>query len=157
MTLIPSGITVPLSASGLVQPHPVGTRSIKGVPISRVEVVVTGIRSGRGRLLVALFNSPQGFPHESRKAFLTVVSDIQSADTKVVLGDVPYGEYAISVLHDENKDGRMDRSWFLFPKEGLGVAPGKAVRSGFEKAKFQVSKPFLRFPMRLLYPGYPRR
>ncbi len=40
----------------------------------------------------------------------------------VVFESLPPGEYAISVFHDENKNGKMDSNFFGIPKEGVGAS-----------------------------------
>jgi uncharacterized protein (DUF2141 family) len=47
-------------------------------------------------------------------------------------GLVP-GQYGIALLHDENKNDKMDSNRFGFPREGYGVSnnprPSRAVRN----------------------------
>jgi uncharacterized protein (DUF2141 family) len=57
----------------------------------------------------------------------------------VSLKDVPHGTYAVSVIHDEDGDGKLDTSWLGIPREGVGVsmnAKGKAGPPKYKDAKF---------------------
>ena len=46
-----------------------------------------------------------------------------------MFNDVAPGEYAISLLHDENGNGKVDKALFL-PTEGFGFSRDARVRMG---------------------------
>jgi len=125
---------------------------IAGVPVGRLEVVVSGLRNREGFLHVALYDQPDGFPGDSRKAFLTHRTAIRAVDTKVVFEGIPYGEYAVSVLHDEDGDGRRRMRWWVLPREGTGVSLGGDGRASWSKSLFRMDRPLLRLPVRMTYP-----
>lgn len=85
-------------------------------------VEINTLKNHTGRARVSLYNSNDGFPIKSEKAFKTIVIDLEKGDTKAIFPDIPYGEYAVAVLHDENKNGRMDFSWMMHPDEGFGAS-----------------------------------
>ena len=63
-----------------------------------------------------------------------------NARVTIVFNDVPPGEYAISLLHDENGNGKADTVLFL-PKEGFGFSRDAKARFGppkFSAAAFTV-------------------
>lgn len=35
---------------------------------------------------------------------------------------IPYGRYAIAILHDENDDMKMNKNFFGLPREGYGFS-----------------------------------
>ena len=70
----------------------------------RIEVLVDGARSADGVVGVALFNAKKGFP-DNRSMALQGRSVPAGKRCKVIFENVPYGVYAISVLHDENGNG----------------------------------------------------
>jgi len=41
-----------------------------------------------------------------------------------IFRDMLYGVYAAVVLHDRDRDGRLDKNWIGMPKEGLGASGG---------------------------------
>ena len=51
------------------------------------------------------------------------------------------GEYAVSILHDENQNGKIDKKW-LYPTEGVGFSNMTSInllnRPNFKKTKFKV-------------------
>jgi uncharacterized protein (DUF2141 family) len=55
--------------------------------------------------------------------------------------ELPPGQYALSVIHDENGNGRLD-TILKVPREGFGFSRNPAIRMGpprFEETRFQVS------------------
>jgi uncharacterized protein (DUF2141 family) len=87
-----------------------------------IDVTVTGIKSDDGQVLVALFNGKDGFPGESDKAFARYKASIKNGVARFRIADVPYGIYAIALVHDENSNGKMDRNFLGIPKEGFGAS-----------------------------------
>ena len=65
---------------------------------------VTGLRSEKGQVKIAVFNSSEKWLGEQPVYSSTINVDSQSVTWK--LNDVPYGDYGIAVLHDENKNGK---------------------------------------------------
>ncbi|MDB4987056.1 MAG: hypothetical protein JWN04_2234, partial [Myxococcaceae bacterium] len=58
--------------------------------------------------------------------------------------DVKPGTYAVSVIHDENKNNELDMRWLPWPKpkEGVAVSNDPDNRAGppkWETAKFEVN------------------
>jgi uncharacterized protein (DUF2141 family) len=48
----------------------------------------------------------------------------------ITLDDLAPGEYAISVLHDENGNGKPDTNFLGIPKEGIGTSNNAKGRLG---------------------------
>jgi len=94
-----------------------------------IEVCVGNIRSSDGTVGVALFNTKKGFPGKSEKAIdgKNVPAGEQCV---VVFENVPYGTYAVSVLHDENGNGKMDKAFLGIPKEGFGTSNNPKLKMG---------------------------
>ena len=49
----------------------------------------------------------------------SVEVDPNAMSAQVTFKDLPQGSYAVSVLHDENGNGKMDKNFVGMPKEGL--------------------------------------
>jgi uncharacterized protein (DUF2141 family) len=119
------------------------------------EVTVAGFRNRTGQVCVSLFSSPEGFPGETKKAVRTFTSKIDGNRVKVCFDAVPAGEYALAVLHDENMNGKMDTSFWGYPKEGAGVSNNPKSRRGpprFDDAKFVLQEERLILQINLQYP-----
>jgi uncharacterized protein (DUF2141 family) len=97
----------------------------------KVLVVVSGLRSTRGKVLIALFDRADGFP-DGRRATRRVEATIQrqlgrrleTRTASAVFDRLPPGQYAVAVLHDEDGDREMDTGLFGIPAEGYGASNG---------------------------------
>jgi uncharacterized protein (DUF2141 family) len=85
-----------------------------------VQIFVTGFRSDDGVARIAMFRGKKGFPNDSSKAYWKGISEIDNRVAKILLSAVKYDTYAISVYHDANRNGKLDRKWRIIPKEGFG-------------------------------------
>ena len=85
-----------------------------------ISVTVKGLRSDQGRCLVYLYTSKEGFPMNPDKAFKNEQGLVQNGNCKVIFSDLSADVYAVSVIHDENNNGKTDTNFLGIPKEGLG-------------------------------------
>ena len=63
------------------------------------------------------------------------------------------GSYALSVIHDENANGRLDR-YMALPREGFGFSRNPRIRFGpprYEEVRFEVGAGRVRQAVRLRY------
>ncbi len=100
-----------------------------------LEVTVTNIEAGEGKIRAVLFRGRDGFPDENEKAFKRLSVDAEKGKTTFVFENVPYGEYAISLLHDKNENGKMDTNFVGYPQEGYGISNNK--NPGFSMPKYE--------------------
>lgn len=104
-------------------------------------VEMKGFRSDKGKALVALFASRDGFPDKAKKAVRRVQVDIVNRAAIAVFNDVAPGTYAVAVLHDEDGDRAMKTGLFGIPKEGYGASQDARGRFGppsFGDARFAI-------------------
>jgi uncharacterized protein (DUF2141 family) len=104
-----------------------------------VQVTVQGVRNDQGRVLVALCTDAEFLrPHCAWKA-----STPAAAGTVTLrIEGVPPGTYAAQAFHDENANGRLDRSLLGLPEEGMGFSNDAPMHMGpprFAAASFQVT------------------
>ena len=114
------------------------TRAQSGGPASII-LKITGLRSEKGQVKIAVFNSSVTWLGEHPAYSSTINIDSQSVTWK--LNDVPYGDYGIAVFHDENKNGKMDKNFLGIPLEPYGFSNNVRVTFGppkWERAKFIV-------------------
>ncbi len=113
------------------------------IPESGVQITISGLRNDKGNVLISLFRNDRGFPGEPQHAFRTYRLYIRSGKSITSISDLPSGNYAIAVLHDENGDLTMNKNWLGIPKEGFGFsnnAMGTFGPPAFSKARVQVEK-----------------
>lgn len=109
-------------------------------PDGTVTATVTGLRSARGQVLACLTARPKSFPQCDDDPEAKSVTITAGENVELDFGAVPAGRYAISLFHDENGNGRMDKR-LMIPREGYGFSRDAPVRLGppsFASAAFIV-------------------
>jgi uncharacterized protein (DUF2141 family) len=99
-----------------------------------VEVTVTGIRNTNGQLVIGIFKDNESF--QAEKSFLEkrfVKTGILNGEMKVQF-NLEAGIYGISLLDDENSNGKMEYNFLGIPKEGFGFSD--YYHTGLTKPKF---------------------
>jgi uncharacterized protein (DUF2141 family) len=108
-------------------------------PSQKLTLLINGLRSEDGVVCVSLFSSEDGFPRDGTKAIRN--SCVPITDTPLAVSfDVPYGNYAVSLLHDENQDGRLNTGFLGIPREGIGFSNNPRIIAGtpsFATTKFE--------------------
>ncbi len=107
-------------------------------------VIVEGLRNSKGLVQYALYDREGSLPDQKFKKYHQIrTSPISNGKSSTTFSNLRPGTYAISVLHDENKDGEI-KMGLLLPKEGIGFSNFKAIglsnRPNFSKASFMLDK-----------------
>lgn len=105
-----------------------------------IHVDVSGLRSDKGQMLCALFSSAEAFPTKVDKAIARLTAKIAERQAVCDFTGVAPGTYAVSVVHDENSNGKLDRNFIGMPREGVGAsndAKGHMGPPKFNAASFQ--------------------
>lgn len=104
---------------------------------------IEGVKSTDGQLMVAVFQGADGFPSAAEKAHTRLLAKPVAPATTVEIPDLPPGEYAVCVIHDENGNGALDVGRVIpMPAEPLGSSRDAKARFGPPKyvdAAFVVS------------------
>jgi len=85
-------------------------------------VVISNFRNSEGFAMVALSNSKQSYEQGADLAFAKKKGKIENAVCQVVFKDLPYGDYAVSLYHDENSNAEMDTNSMGIPKESYAFS-----------------------------------
>jgi len=120
------------------------------------DVIMTmdNFHSDEGVVRIALFSTSDGFPDKPEKAIKIIDAEIHSGKLTTAFKHIPYGVYAISVLHDENASGDMDTNWLGIPQEGYGVSNDATASFGppeFDDARFVLESEILPMHMTIQY------
>ncbi len=113
-----------------------------------------GFRDDRGQARVTLFCAARGFPDNTNTAFRIASADIRNNTAVVEFAGIPFGDYAVGVLHDGNGNHRMDTNWLGIPREGYGASgdvQAQRIRPVFESSRFRMDSPFRAIDIRLIY------
>ena len=104
-------------------------------------VQISNVQNGKGQVGCSLYASKDGFPSEPEKAKAQMFVKQRDGKATCTFKGVKPGTYAVSVMHDENKDGELETSLVGRPKEWWGVSNDvPAERFGapkYEKASFK--------------------
>lgn len=85
-------------------------------------VVATGFESEKGEVLIQLCNSQEDYESDD-EGFRVARIDTAGGKAEHRFDDLPYGEYAIKVFHDENSNEELDIGW-MGPEEAYGFSNG---------------------------------
>ncbi|MES2016849.1 MAG: DUF2141 domain-containing protein [Pseudomonadota bacterium] len=103
---------------------------------AELTILVDDVKAANGNLMVAVFNSADTFLKQPAHAS---GAPALAAGNKLVLKDLPEGEYAFAIYHDANVNGKMDRNLIGIPTEDYAFsnnAMGKMGPPSFALAKF---------------------
>ena len=110
-------------------------------PSKNVITVTAHPRNNRGKLGCLLFKRSKGFPNKAKRASRRAWTRIKKRQAVCHFTNVAPGHYAISILHDENNNNKLDTNFFGIPKEEYGASndapPGTFSGPKFSKAKFR--------------------
>src|SRR5688572_78535 len=118
---------------------------------SSLEIQVDNIKTKKGSIQIELLNSEAEFlknPIEKR-----VIKSTGNGIT-VVFENLQPGDYALSVIHDENENGELDSNAFGIPKEGFAFgnnALGSFGPPPFEKTKITIADQNVKQEIKLKY------
>ena len=105
-------------------------------------VEVKGLRNSIGEVQFTLYNKDGSIPDEHfEKYYKLLKAEIVNGSSTVRFENIPQGTYAVNILHDENKNGKIDKG-FILPKEGIGFSNiasiGLRNKPSFSKASFDL-------------------
>ena len=117
-------------------------------------VEVNETRNSKGVVQFALYNEEGSIPDEKyAKYYKLLTATINDGTSSVTFTDLPVGTYVINILHDENRNGEVDKG-FVLPKEGLGFSNYESLgitnRPKYSKASFEL-KSDMKIEVKVIY------
>jgi uncharacterized protein (DUF2141 family) len=105
-------------------------------------IKVNGLRNSTGVVQFAIYNKDGTIPDKNyTKYFKKKIAKITECSASVTFKNLPKDNYAINILHDENRNGKIDKK-FIKPIEGVGFSNytsiGLTNRPNFQKASFDL-------------------
>lgn len=135
------------SASDLVEPAATGSGSLV--------VEIEGLRNTEGAIHLSLFRAAEGFPDDTASVFRSAtLALVDNADPVLRFEALDYGTYALSILHDENGNGKMDTGILGVPLEGFGFSNNPRIGFGapsFDSCSFGFGGPEVRLRVTMRY------
>lgn len=82
-------------------------------------VNISGLNSSNGNLLIGIYNKKESF---LKKPIKSTIIKIENKKALVLFRNLPKGIYAVSFVHDENDNQKMDTNFIGIPKEDYGCS-----------------------------------
>jgi uncharacterized protein (DUF2141 family) len=95
--------------------------AIASATAADVTITVQGIRNDAGKIAVLAFVKADGFPDRVALAKAQSQVNAHKGAVTLVLKNVPEGKVALTILHDEDGDGKLKRNIVGIPQEGVGM------------------------------------
>ena len=108
----------------------------------KLTVKFENIKGSKGMILVALYNKSKGFPEDKKTVYRKAKSIIKNGTANIEFTNMPYGDYAVAAMHDENNNLEMDKNFLGIPEEGYGFSNNikpKLSAPSFNDCKFQLN------------------
>ena len=107
-------------------------------------VEVENLRNSKGIVQITLYNKDGSIPDEHYKNYFKMEkASIINGKSQCTFSNLPKGNYAVNILHDENNNGKIDKGLIL-PKEGIGFSNYSSIgltnRPNFKKANFELAQ-----------------
>lgn len=122
------------------------------MPTGTLDVRVSDLRSTKGVIRLCLTADPKNFPGctDDRNA---VTRTFPAGAPGVRIAGLGRGDYAVSVIHDENNNAKLD-TFAGIPREGFGFSRNPPIRFGaprFAAARFTVTSDANQQQIRMRY------
>jgi len=88
---------------------------------ANLTITIRGVRNDSGSVLAAVYDADKSFM-KVQLAKATLKAKANKGEVEFVVHDLHAGKYAVSVFHDENDNGKLDKNWMGIPTEGYGFS-----------------------------------
>lgn len=120
--------------------------------VCEIELLIKGAKSNDGVIRVLIFDKEDGFPEEPKNAIKALSLPVSNLSAKVTVENLPSGNYAISVFHDEDSDGQIQKNNFGIPLDSYGFSNNPNLYFGppsFSKCAVQVKNSTVKVEIKL--------
>lgn len=108
-----------------------------------LEIVVSGLENTNGQIMISINRGPEGWP-EGNFVEQRFIPEFTAPKFSIFFEDLPYGNYAVGVLHDKDENGEMTKNFIGMPKEGFGFTRDYKViyrAPKYDEANFELDTP----------------
>lgn len=102
---------------------------------------IEGVGSNNGNVCVALYQDKDSFL-DYDKVFKIDSEKAVKGHMRIEMDDIPDGEYAVAIFHDENGNKKLDTNFMGIPKEAYAFSKGKVKMFGppkFDECNFSIT------------------
>ena len=107
-----------------------------------LHLTITGLRSSNGAVRLCVWRDEAGFPDCKKNPNVVTLVAPAASVVEIDVGKLPPGDYAVSAIHDENNNSKLDKSFVGKPTEGIAFSNDVKVMFGppkFAKVRFSVT------------------
>jgi uncharacterized protein (DUF2141 family) len=96
----------------------------RGAAAAELRVVVNGVRSGDGRIMIDVYANEAKYKANAGKGGGDFRIDVPARPGSVtaIIANVTAGRFGATVIHDENANGALDTNFLGIPREGVGAS-----------------------------------
>ncbi len=114
---------------------------------------ITGLRSTKGLILICLTANSARFPYCAEGKDTRLMRVVANKAGPIAVKGLAPGHYAVSLVHDENGNGRLDKA-VMIPREGFGFSRNPKITFGppkFAAAEVEFGNADLNVPVTMKY------
>ncbi len=122
--------------------YSMGTSTAASESTGNLIVNISGFPTSEGFAMVALHDSESSYQGGEATAIAKTRIKVVNQKARVVFADLGSGGYGVSVYHDENANGKLDKNAMGIPKEAFGFsnnAKGLFGKPGYGDVQFQIN------------------
>tara|TARA_R110002072_G_scaffold3334_2_gene24628 strand:+ start:109465 stop:109893 length:429 start_codon:yes stop_codon:yes gene_type:complete len=90
--------------------------------LGTIEMVISETSTDDGVIQILIFDEDKGWPESLDDAWKMVTIPVKNGIAKKSILDVPAGNYAITVFHDQDEDGEIRKNKIGYPLDGFGFS-----------------------------------
>ena len=116
-------------------------------------ISITNVKTTNGNVRVGIYKKGNDFPNEKDTYQNKVYKVTKTGSILIKIEDLPYGEYAIGIYQDENKNATLDKNFVGAPKEPFAFSNNVKplfTAPDFEECRFQYTEDNVRMNLKLL-------
>ena len=117
-------------------------------------IVEVKCKNSEGRVQAYLYSAPTYWLKTDPNTQRITRANINQNIATIVFKDIPYGQYALSLLHDMNMNNDMDYNLVGMPTEGWGFSnkrPPVLYKPSWQECSFSISSPTKMFNVSMTY------
>lgn len=118
----------PSHAAGSVVAALAGLLVASSAIAADLTVTVEGAKAGEGKVMIALFDTANGFPAAAPKQ--GQFGEVAQDKAVFTFKDLPPGRYAVSAFQDRNNNQKLDANMMGLPTEPYGFSRNATGRMG---------------------------
>lgn len=88
---------------------------------NKLSIHIHGVKTSDGQINVAVYDKEEHFLRFD-KVYRADSTRARQGVTSIDIEDLPPGEYALAIFHDENGNKQLDKNWLGIPKEAVGFS-----------------------------------